>query len=58
MLDLGECLSLDADNLPSLVYLSPVQTQKPFKLVDFFQRLYQLESDKLTFLALTGPIQL
>ena len=26
MLDLGECQSLDADNLPSASYLSPVQT--------------------------------
>ena len=25
-LNFGECLSLDADNLPSAVYLSPVET--------------------------------
>ena len=31
MLDLGECLSLHANNLPSAVYLSPVQTPTPSK---------------------------
>ena len=29
MLDLGECLSLDTDNLPSAVYISPVQNPPP-----------------------------
>ena len=29
MIDLGEYWSLDADNLASAVYLSPVQTPKP-----------------------------
>ena len=29
MLDLRECLLPDADNLPSVVYLSAVQTPKP-----------------------------
>ena len=29
MLDFGECLSLDANNLPSAVYLSSVQTPQP-----------------------------
>ena len=29
MLDLGECQSLDVINLPSAVYLSPIQTPPP-----------------------------
>ena len=29
MLDLGECLSLDAYNVPSAVYLSSVQNPQP-----------------------------
>ena len=29
MLDLGECQSLDANDLPSAVYLAPVQTPPP-----------------------------
>ena len=29
MLDLGEYQSLDADNLPPVVYLSPLQTPPP-----------------------------
>ena len=29
MRDLGECLKLDADNLPSAVHLSSVQASKP-----------------------------
>ena len=29
MLDLGECLSMDADNLPSAIYLSSVHPSQP-----------------------------
>ena len=29
MHDLGDCLSLDANNLPSAVYLSSVETPQP-----------------------------
>ena len=30
MFDLGECLSLDMDNLPSVFYLSPEHTPPPW----------------------------
>ena len=47
MLDLGEGLSLEADNLPSVVYLSPVQSQPPlndgyFMFVKFGDRQAQI----------------
>ena len=47
MLDFGECLSVDADNLPSAVYLSLVQTTPPliygyFMFVQFGVRQTQI----------------
>ena len=46
MLDLGECLLLDADNLPSAVHLLAVQTPQPSNNVFFL-----LESEKFRFFA-------
>ena len=51
--DLGECLSLDVDSLPSAVYLSPVETP-PNKIIAILC-LVHLESDKLRFF--TVPAQ-
>ena len=47
MLDLGECQSLDPNNLPSVVYLSPVQTPPTsnddiFMFVQFGDRQAQI----------------
>ena len=44
MLDLGECQSLDANNLQSAVYLSPVQIPKDgyFMFVQFGGRKAQI----------------
>ena len=50
MVDLGECLSLDADNLPSAVYLSTVQTPQPSSEGYFV--LFDLESVNFRSLAL------
>ena len=50
MIDLGKCQSLDANNLPSAVYMSPVQT--PLTSNDgFFLCFFYFESDNLRFLA-------
>ena len=47
MLDLGECQLLEANNLPSAVYLSPVQTPPPsnynyFMFVPYGVRQHQM----------------
>ena len=44
LLDLGECLSLDADDLPSAVHISP----DTWHMMDIYN-LLNLESDKLRF---------
>ena len=51
-LDLGECLSLDADNLPSAVYLSHVET--PTKSKYGYLCFFNLKSDKLRFSAVAA----
>ena len=48
MLNLGECLSLEADNLPSAVYLSIVLPHNHLVIAIFFHFFY-LESYKLRF---------
>ena len=50
MLDLGECQSLDADDLPSAVILQPLQRyhHQIMAIVNWFD----LESDKLRLSAL------
>ena len=51
-LDLFELQSLDADNLPSAVYLSYVQTQLPLMMASLC--LFDLESDNLKFVPVTA----
>ena len=45
-LDLGECLLLDADNLPPAIYLSPDPTKH--QMTDILC-LFNLKLDKLRF---------
>ena len=54
MLKLGECQSLDANNLPYEVYLSPVPTATPSNNSLFY--LFDLKSDKLRCLAVPAQI--
>jgi hypothetical protein len=51
MLELGECLSLDKDNLPSAVYLSPVQTPPTYNATKAVLCWMELELNELNFLA-------
>ena len=50
--DLGECQSLDADDLPSAVHLSPVKF--PPLSNDGCLFLFELESNKLNILAMSA----
>ena len=49
MLELGECLSLDKDNLPSAVYLSPVQTPPTYNATKAVLCWMELELNELNF---------
>ena len=51
MHDLVECQSLDANNLPSAVYLSPVQTPPTYNATKAVLCWMELELNELNFLA-------
>ena len=58
LLDLGECLLMDSDILPSAVQISPVHTARPLPHHDKMMNvlyLFHLETDKLSIS--TVPVQ-
>ena len=56
MLNLGDCLSMDPDKLPSAVHLSTVQTRDPPGTIQLwpFTVFFNLESENIRFLDVTG----